>query len=163
MQQITANVKIFISQPMYGLTAEEIQKACKYYKEKLKNKFPNAEFISALNDTYKDEEKEINRIECIGRSITAMSEADFVTFLPGWTTADGCQVERNVADRYKIMVIKPSDYLSETELNEYYAKDREIEEAYCKRSNINRYSKNSIPVPKYDRCEYDRCEYDGRY
>lgn len=155
MQQITANVKIFISQPVNGLSFDEIRKAYEYYTEKLKNKFPNAELISALNDTYKDEEKEVNRIECLGRSITAMSEADFVTFLPGWTTADGCLVERNVADRYGIMVIKPIDYLSQTELNEYYAKDREIEEAYCKRNNVNRYSKNSIPVPKYDRCEYD--------
>lgn len=149
MQQITANVKIFISQPMYGLTEEEIRKTYEYYKEKLKNKFPNAEFISAINDTY--EGTDFNRIDCLGRSITASSKADFVAFLPGWTHANACQVERNVAESYGIIVIQPSDYLSQTELNEYYDEDREIEEAYCKRDKRSRYScEAAIPVPKYE-------------
>ena len=147
MQQITAKVKIFISQPMYGLTDEEIRKTYEYYTEKLKNKFPNAEFIFAINDAY--EGSEFNRIDCLGRSITAMSNADFVAFLPGWKTANGCQIHHYVIERYGIIEIEPFEYLSQAELSRYWDEDHEIEEAHCKRNNLDYYPNSNVPERRY--------------
>lgn len=101
-------IKIFISQPMSGLTQENIE----YLRLGIKNYLAEEiamikgypcepEFINNLcedADTYKP-------LELLSRSIADLAKADVAYFASGWEKARGCKIEHECAVAYGIDTI----------------------------------------------------------
>ena len=75
-------MKIFISQPMKGLSEEEIRHNREKAIKKIKSLYgDDVEII----DSYIDDEG--TPLWCLGKSIELLSTADVAYFLKGWNTA----------------------------------------------------------------------------
>ena len=85
-------MKVMISQPMNGLTDEEI-KAVR--EEVIKVINPEWKVLNTLFDIEFD-----NPIYYLAKSIEKLAEADVVVFVPGWEKARGCKVEYEIAKAY---------------------------------------------------------------
>lgn len=93
--------KLFISQPMRGLTDEEILKA----REEIRIKAEQVigEPVELIDSFIADYPGEINKhvpIWYLGKSIQFLSQADVVYFGGDWRNARGCLVEHKVAVEY---------------------------------------------------------------
>lgn len=106
-----AEVKLFVSQPMNGLTNEEIERerekciegATAFLK---KNKFLKEETdVVAVDSFFKDAPHYANPLWYLGESIKKMAEADFVVFARGWRNARGCVVENAAAGKYGTQMV----------------------------------------------------------
>lgn len=97
-------MKIFISQPMKGRDAEEIQKEREEAILALKEKY--GEEVEIVDSFVKDFPKDANAAWFLGRSIELLSSADGALFLGNWYEARGCRIERNVCREYGIEIIK---------------------------------------------------------
>ena len=90
-------MKIFISQPMKGLSEKEIKSNRETAIKKIKSLYgDDVEII----DSYIDDEG--TPLWCLGKSIELLSTADVAYFLKGWNTARGCRIEYMCADNYGI-------------------------------------------------------------
>lgn len=85
-------MKVMISQPMNGLTDEEI-KAVR--EEVIKVINPEWKVLNTLFDVEFD-----NPIYYLAKSIEKLAEADVVIFVPGWENARGCKIEYEIAKAY---------------------------------------------------------------
>ena len=100
--------KLFISQPMRGLTDEEILKA----REEIRARAEQAigEPVELIDSFIKDYPKEIiNKsipLWCLGKSIQLLSQADIAYFGGNWRNARGCKIEHEVARIYGIKIIE---------------------------------------------------------
>lgn len=94
--------KVFISLPMRNRTNEEIKSRMNDILEKT-SKLLKDELI-LLDTVIDDEEPEESKHGCwyLGKSISMMSEADFVIFDYNWRGARGCRIERQVCEFYGI-------------------------------------------------------------
>ena len=98
--------KSFISQPMKGLTDEEILKA----REEIKTRAEQAigEQVELIDSFVEDYPKEINKsipVWYLGKSIQFLSQADIAYFGGDWRNARGCKIEYEVANAYGIKTI----------------------------------------------------------
>ena len=98
--------KLFISQPMRGLTDIEILKV----RIELKNRAEKiiGEPLELINSFIEDYPGEIiNSIPVwyLGKSIQFLSQADVVYFGNDWRNARGCKIEYEIAIAYGIKVI----------------------------------------------------------
>ncbi|WP_342997679.1 DUF4406 domain-containing protein [Catenibacterium mitsuokai] len=90
-------MKIFISQPIKGLSEKEIKSNREKAIKKIKSLYgDDAEII----DSYI--EGGGTPLWCLGKSIELLSTADVAYFLKGWNTARGCRIEYMCADNYGI-------------------------------------------------------------
>ena len=99
--------KLFISQPMRGLTVEEILKA----REEIKNRAEKTigeplELINSFFEEYPGEIIKSIPVWYLGKSIQFLSQADIVYFDGDWRNARGCRIEYEIANAYEIKVIK---------------------------------------------------------
>ena len=99
--------KLFISQPMRGLTDEEILKA----REEIKTRAEQAigEQVELIDSFVEDYPKEINKsipVWYLGKSIQLLSQADIAYFGGNWRNARGCKIEHEVARTYGIKIIE---------------------------------------------------------
>lgn len=85
-------MKVMISQPMNGLTDEEI-KAVR--EEVIKVINSEWEVLNTLFDVKFD-----NPIYYLAKSIEKLAEADIVIFVPSWEKARGCKIEYEIAKAY---------------------------------------------------------------
>ena len=95
-------MKIFISQPMKGRDAEDIQKEREKAIYALKAKYGEEveiidSFVKGVND---------NAAWFLGKSIELLSSADGALFLGNWYEARGCRIERTVCHEYGIEIVK---------------------------------------------------------
>lgn len=97
-------MRIFISQPMNGKEAEEIQRERDIAIFKLKAKY--GKDVEIIDSFVKDFPKDANAAWFLGRSIELLSSADGALFLGNWYEARGCRIERNVCHEYGIEIIK---------------------------------------------------------
>ena len=98
--------KLFISQPMRGLTDEEILKA----REEIKTRAEQAigEQVELIDSFVEDYPGEINKfipVWYLGKSIQFLSQADIAYFGGDWRNARGCKIEYEVANAYGIKTI----------------------------------------------------------
>ena len=98
--------KLFISQPMRGLTNEEILKV----REEIKNRAEKTigEPLELINSFFEDYPGEIIKyipVWYLGKSIQLLSRADIVYFGSDWRNARGCKIEYEIANVYGIEVI----------------------------------------------------------
>lgn len=103
MHDVTIRKKAMISQPMNGLTHEEIQ--AKREKVAIKLERMGYEVV----DQYLGQCEAINRIACLGLSIETMAECQAVYFCNGWEDARGCRIEHEVAEEYGLDIIYAED------------------------------------------------------
>lgn len=88
-------MKIFISLPMRGRPDEEIKKEMQHVMDTY---FPNEELIDTVVWSG-------SRVKCLANSITLMTDADLVVFVPGWENAKGCRIEYQICKDYEIPYI----------------------------------------------------------
>ncbi|MDR0966265.1 MAG: hypothetical protein LBM75_07180 [Myxococcales bacterium] len=98
--------RVFISQPMRGLTAEEITSRRAALIKAIRRDFGEIEIIDSH---FKEAPAEWQRLDFLGESIKLLGKADLVVFAGDWASFDGCNVEHFVAQRYDI----PCDYYVE--------------------------------------------------
>lgn len=90
-------MKVFISQPMKGLSEKEIKTNRKKAIKKIKKLYgEDAEII----DSYIGGDG--TPLWYLAKSIELLSTADVAYFLKGWNTARGCRIEYMCADNYGI-------------------------------------------------------------
>lgn len=100
--------KIFISQPMNGLSEEEILKTRQAALAEAR-KILNEDVTEV--DSYFKEAKEsvpqdvfagLSGLYYLGKSLEKMAEADMVYFCRGWEKARGCKIEQAAAIAYGV-------------------------------------------------------------
>lgn len=92
-----------ISQPMKGLTDEEIKITRNKAIEKLKEKGYNIVHTFFTDEWNKEEQEAINKpVFYLAKSISKMSSCNAVYFCNGWENARGCKIEHEIAKAYNI-------------------------------------------------------------
>jgi hypothetical protein len=91
-------INIFISQPMTGLTNEQIIENRAAAASSLRDKLGEKYNIKIINNLQMTEEKKT--LEYLGYDIACMADADLVYFIGDWKTHRGCLVEEFVAKKY---------------------------------------------------------------
>ena len=99
--------KLFISQPMRGLTDIEILKV----RLEIKNRAEKTigEHLELINSFIEEQAEEINKsipVWYLGKSIEFLSQADIAYFGGDWRNARGCKIEYEIANAYGLKVIK---------------------------------------------------------
>ncbi len=101
--------KIFISQPMRGLSDDDIkanrEKAISFIKDKF------GEDVEVISSFFEGESTPDNPLELLGHSISLLNEANYIYMCAGWEKARGCIIEHECAMRYGIHIIyEDADY-----------------------------------------------------
>ena len=114
MHDVTMRKKAMISQPMNGLTDEEIEKtrnkAIKHL-ERLGYKVVNTLFT---DEWYSDSSMKARGVENIplcflAKSLENMSLCSVAYFCDGWEDARGCRIEHETAEEYGLDIIYAED------------------------------------------------------
>lgn len=107
-------MKVMISQPMQGKTAQEIvakRDAAAAYLELMGHEVANTLFddpqidVDVVNTTDKNGVKNMP-LNYLARSLRFMSLCDAVYFCKGWQDARGCRIEHEAAVAYGLQVIE---------------------------------------------------------
>ena len=99
--------KVFISQPMNGLSDLQIQKDRARVIEGLYNMGYKPDEITII-DTYIEENAPDNvnsGLWYLGKSLELLADADIAVFAKGWRSARGCHIELNCEKDYGISYI----------------------------------------------------------
>ena len=99
-------IRVFISQPMNGLSEKEImverKKAIKDIAIYLNSLgYYNIEILN----TYFDLDENSKPLHYLAKSIEILADADIVYFVEGWESARGCKIEETCAREYGIECI----------------------------------------------------------
>ena len=99
--------KIFISQPMRGLTDEEILNKRQEIRENAEKVIKEpVELIDSFIEDYPGEINKHIPVFYLGKSIQFLSQADIAYFGGDWRNARGCLIEHEVARQYGIKIIE---------------------------------------------------------
>lgn len=114
MHDVTARKKAMISQPMNGLTDEEIEKTRNKaigHLERLGYKVVNTLFTDEWYSDSAMKERGVENIPLcfLAKSLESMSFCDVVYFCDGWEDARGCRIEHEVAEEYGLDIIYAED------------------------------------------------------
>ena len=98
----------FISQPMKGLTSEQIkhtrEKAVKYLQDR------GYEVLETyFGEDFEKSTAKNKALLYLGESIKYMAEASIAYFCHGWKEARGCRVEWQAAQEYGVEVVYEKD------------------------------------------------------
>lgn len=102
--------KVFLSQPMDGLTHEEIIETRNEMIKYVQSKFSTEEFI-IINSYHEDNLG--NPLQMLIKSLNDLSTADLAIFHPDYNNFGDCKIEYDCANEYDIPI----------EIMEYYNKD----------------------------------------
>lgn len=102
---------VFISQPMRGLTSDEIKAnrfaEIKDIKKFILNKY--GEEVNIIDSSFEDApQTKLPALWWLGQSICKLSEADIVYCLKGYENARGCRIEALCAKEYGIEIVEES-------------------------------------------------------
>ena len=95
-------MKYFISQPMNGLTDEEIKAK---REEITKVCFKDDEEAEIIDSFFESAPHDAKPLWFLGKSLEKLSEADIAFFSKGWENARGCKLEYECAKAYGITCI----------------------------------------------------------
>ena len=98
-------MKVFISQPMKGLTQAEILSKRGVVVDRVHELFPEAEIIDSYCPDYADAGNVNAPLKYLARSIELLAEADMAVFCAGWQNARGCRIENECAVAYGIPAV----------------------------------------------------------
>lgn len=110
-------MKVFISQPMRGLSDDQIKAHREEVIEKINVMFRgNAEIIDSF---FEGESEPDNPLELLGKSISMLNNVDAIYMCEGWQKARGCTIEHECAKKYgKSIIYEVSEYENATQ-NKY--------------------------------------------
>lgn len=91
-------MKLFISQPMRGLTDEEILAVRQKAKADVENLLGVE--VEVLDTFFQGAPADAQPLWYLGESIKLLGEADLVYFTKGWQANRGCRIERMCAFEY---------------------------------------------------------------
>ena len=97
------NKVIFISQPMGGRSADEINAERRRVIEIARQKFGKVDVLETFFDDFGPAAKPL---DYLARSIEFLAKADVAIFAPGWQNARGCRIEHQCAEDYGIPVME---------------------------------------------------------
>jgi len=105
-------MKIFISQPMKGLTPDQVEFVYKNAVDDIRGRMPKDVPIEILSTRKYELPYELrkgrNERMCYwSHALQVLSMADAIYLCPGWQNADGCTVEANVARLCGLPVLGP--------------------------------------------------------
>lgn len=100
-------MKVFISQPMFGLTDDEILVERERAITLAKGMFPD-ETVEPLRSIFKDYNPDTGCIpmKYLAKSLEILADADVAIFAPGYKNARGCRMEYRAAIEYGIKVVE---------------------------------------------------------
>lgn len=105
-------LKIFVSQPMNGLTVEEIKAERHIDVIDVISRLDLLENVIVFNNIDQDvsvaEEMGNPRVYMLGESIKYLSNADVAVFIDDWRRSNGCCAEEYICSLYHIPMIKSS-------------------------------------------------------
>jgi len=101
MNETTTRVNVFISQPMNGLSDDEIRAVREQALKELE-----AEYGSVYDVDPFQPDRMGDPVYLLGGSIRRMSYADAVYFCDGWQDARGCRIEHDAAEAYELNIIR---------------------------------------------------------
>ena len=90
-------MKVFISQPMKGLSDKEIKSNREKAIKNIENLY--GDDVEIIDSHIKGEG---TPLWCLAKSIELLSTADIAYFCKGWNTARGCRIEYMCASDYGI-------------------------------------------------------------
>ena len=99
------NIQVFISQPMNGVSDEQIKKtravaasdALVRVAEHYKCSVSDVEIMDTVIENF---DSATHPLVYLGESIKMLAEADVVYFVRGWQDARGCDIEHACAKKY---------------------------------------------------------------
>ena len=93
---------LFISQPMSGLTNEEILDVRQKATQFISDKYPQNDVL--VLPSYKEQPDNTynaaSAVDLLGNAISLMAKANVIYFVPGWQKSRGCQIENEIARRW---------------------------------------------------------------
>ncbi|MGG7143556.1 DUF4406 domain-containing protein [Clostridium nigeriense] len=99
--------KLFISQPMRGLTKDEVLKVREEIRARAEKQIGEpVEVIDSFFTEYPGEVCKSIPMWYLGKSIQLLSQADIAYFGGDWRNARGCKIEYEVSDKYGIKIIE---------------------------------------------------------
>ena len=104
-------LKIFIAQPMSGLSDDEVLYERDLAIKKIYKHFEDKNVILHFLDQYYVDENppetcKIPSLFYLGHSIQILGKADYIYFVDGWEKTRGCMVEWSVAQAYNIPILE---------------------------------------------------------
>ena len=110
MSKIKKIKKVFISQPMSGLSQREIKEKRKSAIKRIKAAIQNYD-VKIIDSFIEEEPPRIKNISVwyLSKSIELLADADIAYFMDGWDMNRGCIIEHEVADKYGILTIYEED------------------------------------------------------
>lgn len=100
-------MKVFISQPMKGLTDEQIltvrKKAIRHLKKTIGSVWSGE--IEIIDSFFQDAPVEAKPLWYLGKSLELLSTADLCLFVGDWQNARGCRIEHMCCGEYGIRTI----------------------------------------------------------
>lgn len=98
-------MKVFISQPMYGLSENQIKENREKAISKIKEKFGNdVEILDSFMEDYCPTKGHI-ALKFLAKSLEILGDADAIYMCEGAENARGCIIEHRCAVEYGIKVI----------------------------------------------------------
>ena len=95
-------MKVFISQPMKGLTAEEILKVREEAFTTITRAFGVYEDIEIIDSFFQSAPVDTKPLWYLGKSLELLSTADLCIFVGNWKEARGCKIEHECCVQYGI-------------------------------------------------------------
>lgn len=95
--------KLFISQPMMGLSDEQIKAERERVIAAATDRFGAVEVIDSF---FESVPADATPLWYLGKSIVCLSKADVAYFAKGWDAARGCKIEHECAVQYGIETIE---------------------------------------------------------
>ncbi len=96
-------MRVMVSQPMKGLTLEEIQRNRIAAVVRLEEAGHTVVDFVVTDEPPADSNAALH---CLGQSFQIMATCDAVLFLEGWQNARGCRMERAACEAYDIKVME---------------------------------------------------------
>lgn len=102
-QKTMAKTKVFISQPMRGLSPEYLSAVRSAAISEIRNRMgEDVEIIENIKDLGEGR----SPVWYLGKAIQQMSEADLAYFCPGWDQYKGCSIEHRICLNYGIEIMR---------------------------------------------------------
>lgn len=98
-------MKIFISQPMFGKTDEQIRQEREELIKQIEEN-GNEYLDSIVADGLEEVNNDSIGLFYLGKSLEIMSKADEVWFMNGWDKSRGCKIEYQVAKDYNKKIVE---------------------------------------------------------
>lgn len=96
-------MKLFVSQPMNGLSNEDILKAREAAVLTAEEKCSHV--FDVIDSFFQDAPHDAKPLWYLGESLKKLSEANVAIFAKGWQKSRGCRIEHDAAVAYGIEVL----------------------------------------------------------